>query len=99
MAAPGTEFVYTLRNGTTITPLTFERGNPRILVGARVSVTGIPNDTGLRVQDAKGGDVDVRREAKVEALGTWTATPAPATPPRPARPRRPPSPRPSRSCS
>jgi hypothetical protein len=64
-------FVYTLRSGTTITPLTFERGNARQLVGARVSLTGMPTGNGLRVRDTKGGDVDVRREGRVEALGSW----------------------------
>jgi hypothetical protein len=68
----GDAFVYTLRDGRTITPLTFDRGHPRELAGARIEVTGQRTGQGLRVRDAKpGADVRVRREAKVEALGAW----------------------------
>ncbi len=68
-------FVYSVRNAAGITPVEFERGNPRSISGSRVTVTGTRLGQSLRVRSAEPGpDLVVRRQRpSQEAGGAWAA--------------------------
>lgn len=70
-------FVYSIRRGDAITPVEFERGDPRPLSGSRVTVTGTRLGHALRVRSAEPGpDLVVRgRGARADASGAWAAEP------------------------
>ena len=68
-------FVYSIRNADGITPVEFERGNPRAISGSRVTVTGRRLGHALRVRSAKPGpDLVVRRQRRAaDSGGAWAA--------------------------
>jgi len=66
--------VYSLRNGSRITPVEFASGNPAGLVGDTVTLTGTRSHGALRVPSTRAGrDLTIRSQAKGTGTGTWAA--------------------------
>jgi hypothetical protein len=67
--------VYSIRNAGGITPVEFERGDPRSISGSRVTVTGTRQGNALRVRSAEPGpDLVVRRQRPAaDSGGAWAA--------------------------
>ncbi len=68
-------FVYSIRNADGITPVEFERGDPRSITGSRVTVTGTRLGDTLRVRSAEPGpDLVIRRRGASPAAGDALVT-------------------------